>query len=406
MVGHGWFADRTIRAACFAAVAVLIAGCSPEAKFRLNTVYVRAQAKATGSELGADQKRNLAEIVDAFFGTPDEPFLPALGSVDITQVIRRERLHFAAGPVGSDELGRARGLYRQHCAHCHGINGDGAGPTAAFLNPYPRDYRMGIFKFKTTPTVSPPTDDDLERILINGIPGTAMPSFKVLDDGEIEALVNYVKYLSIRGMAERKLIEIAMDELEEGQRFLDLSDTESAVFQERLNMIKEEIALVIEMWAEPESTEVPKPADDWESPESVARGRELFFSTTANCVQCHGITALGDGGQKFYDSWTEDTFGKPPTSDETIHEFLAVGALKPRLLQPRNLRLGSYRGGRRPIDLFWRIRNGIAGTPMPAATKDKLSDSDVWSLVAYVRSMPYESISRPSTLPDYQRDLP
>ena len=29
-------------------------------------------------------------------------------------------------------------LYREHCAHCHGISGDGVGPTAVFLNPYPR----------------------------------------------------------------------------------------------------------------------------------------------------------------------------------------------------------------------------------------------------------------------------
>ena len=43
-----------------------------------------------------------------------------------------------------------RNLYMQHCLHCHGVSGDGAGPTAKFLNPRPRDYRQGIFKFKST----------------------------------------------------------------------------------------------------------------------------------------------------------------------------------------------------------------------------------------------------------------
>src|SRR5207248_2464538 len=33
---------------------------------------------------------------------------------------------------------------------------------------------------------------------------------------------------------------------------------------------------------------------------------------------------------------------------------------------PRNLRLGVYRGGRRPLDLYYRIHDGINGTPMPA----------------------------------------
>jgi mono/diheme cytochrome c family protein len=56
----------------------------------------------------------------------------------------------AAGPVWSDEPSAKHGLYRRHCAHCHGISGDGHGPTAMLLNPYPRDYRPALFKFKGT----------------------------------------------------------------------------------------------------------------------------------------------------------------------------------------------------------------------------------------------------------------
>ena len=37
----------------------------------------------------------------------------------------------------------------------------------------------------------------------------------------------------------------------------------------------------------------------------------------------------------------------------------------PRNAIPRNLRKGIYRGGRRRIDIFWKIYTGIAGTPMP-----------------------------------------
>ena len=97
-------------------------------------------------------------------------------------------------------------MYRRHCAHCHGISGDGAGPTASFLNPYPRDYRRGIFKFKSTPRTEPPTKEDLKRILHEGIAGTAMPSFKYLPNDELEALASYVRYLSVRGQVERLLV--------------------------------------------------------------------------------------------------------------------------------------------------------------------------------------------------------
>ena len=73
------------------------------------------------------------------------------------------------------------------------------GPTAAFLNPYPRDYRMGKFKFKVTAEANKPTHYDLQHILINGIPGTSMPSFRLLPDQDREALIEYVKYLAVRG---------------------------------------------------------------------------------------------------------------------------------------------------------------------------------------------------------------
>jgi len=65
---------------------------------------------------------------------------------------------------------------------------------------------MGKFKFKSTAQRRPPTDDDLRQILKHGIAGTAMPAFKLLNDDELDALVDYVKYLSIRGNFEKYLM--------------------------------------------------------------------------------------------------------------------------------------------------------------------------------------------------------
>ncbi len=40
--------------------------------------------------------------------------------------------------------------------------------------------------------------------------------------------------------------------------------------------------------------------------ESVAKGRELFYSATkGNCLQCHGPTGLGDGQQTDFDDWSK-----------------------------------------------------------------------------------------------------
>ena len=192
--------------------------------------------------------------------------------------------------------------------HCHGISGDGAGPTAAYLNPYPRDYRPGIFKFKSTPKGMKPTHEDLRRILIDGIPGTAMPSFKVLDEDEVESLVHYVKYLAIRGEVERKLAE-AVGELEKEDRLFDvaLKDKSAEKHQQQVAAVRELTSGVVQKWldADSQATSIEKRPDGWQAPEamakSVARGRELFYGPIANCVKCHGDSALGDGQASDFD---------------------------------------------------------------------------------------------------------
>ena len=50
-------------------------------------------------------------------------------------------------------------------------------------------------------------------------------------------------------------------------------------------------------------------------------------------------------------------------------------------LRPANLNRGVYKGGRRPIDLYWRIAKGINGAKMPAhcPTLEPTSRSGTWS---------------------------
>jgi hypothetical protein len=62
-----------------------------------------------------------------------------------------------------------------------------------------------------------------------------------------------------------------------------------------------------------------------------------------------------------------------------------------------------FRGGLRPVDIYWRLTNGIAGTPMPKVLMKPAGDpnakglvpDDVWDLVNYVRSLAYEPINNP-----------
>jgi mono/diheme cytochrome c family protein len=144
---------------------------------------------------------------------------------------------------------------------------------------------------------------------------------------------------------------------------------------------------------------------------SIRRGRELYYGAVANCVKCHGDTQLGDGQTNDYDDWTKDFFDWTSETDQKVierrvAELVSLGGLKPRNIRPRNMRQGVYRGGRRPIDLYRRIRDGIDGTPMPAALMKPpggpayaagLTFQDIWHLVHYVQSLPYDSLSQPRT---------
>ena len=101
-------------------------------------------------------------------------------------------------------------LYRNHCLHCHGVSGAGDGPTSTFLYPRPRDYRKGLFKFTSTRTGAKPTRDDLRKTIRNGLHGTSMPAFEaLLSPAEIEQVVDYTIFLSMRGETELGLIDEA-----------------------------------------------------------------------------------------------------------------------------------------------------------------------------------------------------
>jgi mono/diheme cytochrome c family protein len=259
---------------------------------------------------------------------------------------------------------------------------------------------MGKFKFKSTPLGVKPTHDDLRKTIIDGIPDTAMPSFRLLADDEIDALVHYVRYLSLRGEVERRIVGEVMTEIDETDLILDPADKESDLFQENLELIKGTVTLLVGQWAgaSGQVTEVPAPPEDWQSEASVLHGRQLFFGSIANCIKCHGQLALGDGETGDFDDWVKEIDEKNPASKAP--EFLALGVHEPRLLdprpiRPRNLRSGVYRGGRRPVDIYLRVKNGIEGTPMPAAPASGLTSDDIWSIVAYVQSLPKEPISQP-----------
>ncbi len=293
--------------------------------------------------------------------------------------------HIVFGPGAV--LTRGRLLYAEHCLHCHGVTGDGDGPTAKYLNPKPRDYRLGLFKFTSTHNPSRAQRDDLARIIDQGIPGTYMPSFKLLTAEESKAIVEYVLWLSIRGETELKRWEIL--KIDYSQTAMDAGRADDPTGARLLNRFKEEwesqfpldfddvtkqLANDWKMGQQPDAVVMPKVNRTPSSSESIARGQVLFNGPVAKCNTCHGAAGLGDGPQT---KQVQEGETNPGLFDKWGNQ-----------IQPRNLRTGIYRGGRRPIDLYRRIRAGIKGTPMPPF--GTLTDEEIWDLVNYVMSIPFE----------------
>lgn len=100
-----------------------------------------------------------------------------------------------------------RTVYEDHCIGCHGDKGDAKSNAAEDLLAQPRNFTLGLYKFKSTMGDSLPTDADLNNSIFNGLPGSSMPNFRLLSDEDRAAVVGYLKSLSPR-FAEEKPGEV------------------------------------------------------------------------------------------------------------------------------------------------------------------------------------------------------
>ena len=234
-------------------------------------------------------------------------------------------------------------LYGRFCLSCHGEEGYGDGVSAVMLTVQPRDFTVGVFKFRST-VGGMPSDEDLFRTVSLGIGGTEMSSYENLPPEAIWALVAHVKKLTVG--------EIELSDEEEADQY--------AGVQEVIEDDGWYYALVnwFEFRGVGEPLVVPEPPTPTE--ELVARGKELFTGL-ATCNTCHGDEGLGDGtsAAELVDDW-----GFP--------------------ISPRNFKEDIFKGGSEPEDIYRRVMLGIPGTPMPSS-KDLLKEpQDPWALVYYV----------------------
>lgn len=220
-------------------------------------------------------------------------------------------------------------IYFQRCSVCHGLLGDGEGPAAKYLDPRPRDFTLGTFKFRTTQSGELPTDNDMFRTVSRGLPGTGMQAFddQVIKNGLSEdgrwAVIAYIKTFA--------------------QEFED-PDLDPIKTGKLITLPKERA-----------------PFND----DTVAKGKAVF--ERAKCWECHGKLGRGDG-QKSFDR--KDDWGFPIRIRNVRHPW-------------------KLKGGAEVEDIYMRFSTGINGTPMPSFVK-ALNQRDRWYLANYIKSLQHD----------------
>jgi thiol-disulfide isomerase/thioredoxin len=77
-----------------------------------------------------------------------------------------------------------------HCAKCHGAQGHGDAEGSEALIPPPRDFAARPWRYEVTPA-------NIQRVIVQGIPGTSMPAFHgALTSADTAALVQHVLALA------------------------------------------------------------------------------------------------------------------------------------------------------------------------------------------------------------------
>ncbi len=103
----------------------------------------------------------------------------------------------AAALAGDAAAGKA--VYEVNCVSCHGTTGKGDGPVGAVLDPRPRDFSAGEFKFDANGDGTPGTDTDLTLVIKNGAAKYAgsplMAPWGHLSDDDVSNLVAYIRSL-------------------------------------------------------------------------------------------------------------------------------------------------------------------------------------------------------------------
>ncbi len=256
-----------------------------------------------------------------------------IGREDIANLFDKVFIRYEYNP---EKVSYGKKLFENWCATCHGREGDSLAITPEGLKDslghaiYARDFtgkyhREGkvVFKFASEFVGEFASDEEIKRIIIEGLPGTPMPGFPMLEEKELDAILEFIKSLNPRWK-----------------------------------------------FYEPKKVDLPTPPSDLMSDERIERGRRQFQTV---CVACHKNVENGEEPIEQPLAWYK--FDK---SGRKSDEFQSV---RSRWFGKEPLRRG------KPEYVFLTIKRGIAGSTMtPWAHLGDETIWDLVSYVLYIEN--------------------
>ena len=185
--------------------------------------------------------------------------LSAMSVTSAALMITLAPLTARAVSIPTEVTEEGKKTYSKYCAPCHGDEGKGDGPLARSLLPKPRDFTRGAYKFRTTPSGSLPTDQDIYKTISYGVPNSTMIPWDILTEQQRASVIPVLKS-----------------------------------FSEAFEVRKPDAAVDIGLEIRP-------------SEKTLAEGKKIY-EEKLECWKCHGVEGRGDGPSA---AEQEDDFGFP-----------------------------------------------------------------------------------------------
>lgn len=252
--------------------------------------------------------------------------------------------------VYTSQVKEGKRAYNTYCVGCHGEKGDGWGEAARFLLPSPRDFQTASFKFSSTRSGRLPTDDDLRRIITEGLKGSAMPGWDLLPPRTVTALISYIKTFSPKWKQRDPAPRIPLV----NDPYRRLNDKSDAV-----------------------------------------RHGEVIYHGYATCWTCHPSYVSEDRINDHLEAMENPRReGFRPGLFESEGKLNQVG----EVIYPPDFRRDFVRAGTDVEDLYRSIAAGITGTAMPTwidsmdfegsgSEGPLVQQADLWAVAYYVQSL-------------------